>query len=476
MNGTPELQKELFTLLEEFFERATGKSAREFASLENFSKSVPSLRERLPQVQHAFDWALPRLFEHYGRQKTDLFKTAQEQGGLKVVLGGSSHFGKTQLNTVRRLILYADTVLIPDPVFSLLEAKRPDLRFQHVQLLETIFFLLRLKPVVDADLGYPPLILFPSYERLLAVNDPVTRSRMDRFQAGMFSQFLSRQFSSVEELIQYVESEGQAFINTVAARRLFVAPGGPIDEPLDLALERYRSEIKQWRTEEYVARLEALPKSSLLCNAILERLEPQYHLIENATEMRAQPLLSVEQQAYYFHLCASATEDLLQRLDFISPRTRSTIEALGKKSFEWLSNVPIGALVEMRVNNENEKFRERLSKATSELNDAGLADLDRVANEISHGIGSLLNEHRQSARKLEEKYKPKFVGMAAKGWATVGALLMPYLTPLIATVSGLGLGGSYLQAKLEQRAERRELASSLIGVLATAASADENIE
>jgi hypothetical protein len=35
-------------------------------------------------------------------------------------------------------------------------------------------------------------------------------------------------------------------------------------------------------------------------NALMERLGPQYHLLENAEELRAHPLLSIEQQAHYF--------------------------------------------------------------------------------------------------------------------------------------------------------------------------------
>jgi len=53
-------------------------------------------------------------------------------------------------------------------------------------------------------------------------------------------------------------------------------------------------------------------EASVVLNGILERLEPQFHLIENANETRGQPLLSIEQQAYYFRLCASAAEDLLE--------------------------------------------------------------------------------------------------------------------------------------------------------------------
>jgi len=476
MNNAIAQQRELFSLFDEFFQRSTGKTARGFAALDEFSETVPSLKTRAAKTQEAFKWGMPRLYALYARQKTDLFAAAGQQGGLKVVLGGGSHFGKTQLNAVRRFLLYADTVLIPDPVFALIETDRPEEKFPHVRLLEAMFFALRLKPFVDSDCAYPPIILFPSYERSLAKHDPTTQARLDHFHAGIFSQFLGRPFPSGGDVARYASEEGHDFLSAVASKKLFVAPNGPLDEPLDAAIERYRKEVRIWRTGGHLDLLEHLTDSQLVCNAILERLEPQYHLIENATELRAQPLLSIEQQAYYFKLCASATEDFLEDHEVISPATRATIEALSQQQFEWLSNAGVDALVEMRLNNENARFRDQLSKATSELNEASLSDLNRVSSEVARGIGGLLNEHRQSARKLEEKYKPKYGSLAAAGWVSCGALLLPHLSPLIASIPGITLAGKYVQTKVEQRREKRELASSLLGILATATNASDNVE
>lgn len=119
MNDGVQNQRELFALLDEIFQKATGKAPRAFAPLHGFNVAVrSSLPSRANQVQNALNWGIPKLYELYSRQRTSLFTAAGTQGGLKVVLGGSSRFGATQLDAVRRLILYADTVLIPDPVFA----------------------------------------------------------------------------------------------------------------------------------------------------------------------------------------------------------------------------------------------------------------------------------------------------------------------------------------------------------------------
>ena len=469
-------QRELFSLLDEFFQRATGKTPRKFASLDRFSETVPSLAARAPQVESAWEWAIPQLRDLYVRNWGSPFAAAAKQGGIKVVLGGSSRFGKTQLNAARRLALYADTVLIPDPIFAWLETERPEERFRHVQVLEAMFFLLRLKPFVDSTFGYSPILVFPSLDRLLSKHDPATQASESRFIAGTLSPLLERSFSSIEEVANYATDNGQEFLETVSRKKLFIGPGGPIDEPLDLAVERYRQEIRAWRSPEHIRQLEGLSESEFVFNAIFERLEPQFHLIENANELRAQPLLSIEQQAYYFRLCASAAEDLLEAQDAITPSTRALIEALSRKEFEWLSHAGIDALVEMRQNNENERFREQLSKSISPLSEASLADLDRVASEVSRSIGSLLNEYRKGAREIEDKYKLKYRGLAAGGWLTVGAMLIPHLAPLIATVPAITLVGAYYHTKTEELRERRTLASSLVGIFAQAKDSADDCE
>ncbi len=477
MNDAIQNQRELFALLDEIFQKATSRTPKAFAPLDGFNAAVKSaLPSRADKVQNALNRGIPKLYELYSRQRTSLFAAAGTQGGLKVVLGGSSRFGATQLNAVRRLILYADTVLIPDPVFAWIETPRPEERFRHIQLLEAMFFLLRLKPLADCASAYPPVIVFPSFERTLAQRDVATQAELEQFYLDVYSPLLGRRFSSVDQIAEYALAEEQAFLDTVARKHLFVAPGGPLDEPLDEAIERYRREVRKYRSDEHVAQLEAMPKGQLVGNATMERLEPQFHLMQNATELRAQPLLAIEQQAYYFKLLASLKEDALEGEQIISGETRATIDALSQKDLAWLSNVGIDALAEMRMNNENESFRERLAKTTSLLADADLGDMDRVVAEVTRSIGSLVNEHRQEAAKIEDKYKPKYSGMAVKGWLSVGAMLIPHLAPLVSVVAPAWLAGHYAQTKAQERREKRALANSLLGIVATAKTNLKSVE
>jgi hypothetical protein len=177
MNELIAYQRNLFAVYDEFFRRATGKSAKEFAPLDKFAETVPTLRSRSKAMENAFKWVEPELNKIYKHETIKAFGGAADLGGIKVVQGGGAHFRRTQLSAVKRMVLYTDTVLIPDPVFALTETERPEEKFHSIRILGEIFFLLRLKPLVDADLGVPPVVVFPSFDRLLSTQEPITKKR-----------------------------------------------------------------------------------------------------------------------------------------------------------------------------------------------------------------------------------------------------------------------------------------------------------
>jgi len=391
-------------------------------------------------------------------------------------MGGGAHFRTAQFAATKRMVLYTDTVLIPDPVFALIEADRPEEKFRSIRILEEMFYILRLKRLVHADLGVPPVVVFPSFDRFLQQHDKVSRERLTEFVGGTLGVLLNLPLTCIEDASAFATEHPEEFLEAVRTKELLVAPGGPIGEPLDDALRRYISEIGVWRTPSYMSTQSGLSDSQKVCTALLERLEPQFHLIENSIGMRAQPLLAVEQQAHYFKLIAKARNDSLERGSTISAATRASIAALATRRFEWLSNATIDALVEMRLNNENEQFRKRLAESTSILRDADFDDTDRVAAEVASGIGGLLNDYRSEAKRLEEKYRRKYRGLSGVSWLSVGAILIPHLAPLFAPTSFLGIAGTYAMTKMEARSKRKALANSLVGILANAQDDHGDVE
>ena len=181
IKSTVEYGRGLFARLEEFFLRATGKSAAEFATIETFSDVIrANAHDLASRAETAFVWLDTEVRAFQARGGLSAFPAAKQLGGIRLVLGGSSRFLGSQLNSVSTVVLDSDTVLIPDPIMPWLERDRTEERFRHVLLLQAVHALLHLKPLVDADLHCPPVVVFPSWEKSLEDRDAQKRRKVFR--------------------------------------------------------------------------------------------------------------------------------------------------------------------------------------------------------------------------------------------------------------------------------------------------------
>ncbi len=462
-----EYGRELFGHLEEFFLRVTGKSAAEFATVETFRDVIrASASETAPGSEAAFHWLDTKFRAFLARRGGDAFKDAKQLGGMNLVLGGSSRFLRSQLNSVSTAVLYSDTVLIPDPVMPWLERDRAEERFRHVLLLQAVHTLLQLKPLVDADLPYPPVVVFPSWEKTLEKHDAQTQESISQILTDVLSNSLGEEFAGFEEVIDYADRYSERFCEAVDRNHLFVAPGGPVNEALGEALARYRGEMAKWRSGDWLEAYDRLPIHRRLLSGVLERVTPVYHLLENAQEFGGHPLMCLEQHAHYFRLVSNTSSARLERLEVLDPRTIALVDALGSRRLQWLGGIPTDVLAKLRLDNENVAFRERLAASVGRLHESVLGDVDRVAAEVCHDLEGAIAEHDKEMRSIQEKYNRAHGQTAVLAVAAAGAALMPALAPLLGSVAPFALAATYGRAKIAELAEKRALTQSLVGVLA----------
>lgn len=464
-----EYQSEYFALLEDVFRRIFGKTACDFAAPRDFVGEMKKISgARLHDVAENCRKGLSEIRDFHAKHMLDAFAMSKCLRGMKLVLGGTSRFTPTHLGALRQTMLYADTFLIPDPVLPWLEEERMEERFYLVQPLVQIHALLHLKPLIDADMPYPAVVVFPSFERSLMKHDSVTMDGIGRLMMDFFGHYLGKSFDDETEIERYVVDNEGEFLNHVEEKALFIAPGEKVGAPLRKMLESYRKEIRTWRSQEHFETASKVPDGILALQGIAERLQPQYHMRENADELGAQPMMCIETHAHYFKLCADVFNDSLADNAAISTKNLSALRSLAEPKFKWLTEVPIEVLAKLRADGENEDFRRRIDGYVAQLHECKLEDLDSVSYEVNRGIESLLREHDKGAQALERKYQRKFGELAATGLLGFAASLYPSLAPLLGTVAVAGLSRGYIKEKIEQLRETKEMTRSLMGVLAKA--------
>jgi hypothetical protein len=393
-----------------------------------------------------------------------MFSEAKKLTGLKLALGGASHFGKSQFDSVRKMLLYADSVLI----LPWIESPRAEERFGSVRLLETAFHLLHLKPLADADLPSTPIVIFPSFEKSLEERDPTTRGRISLLVSRVLSYYLGRRFETLEEVQQFATTSEVEFLRAVDEQGLFVAPGGQVGQPLQEALEQYKAEIVQWRSQTYQAAMKDIPRGLLVLNGLAERLVPQYHLLENAEELFSCPLLCLPAQWHYHSLVSKVFAAQVQSQGYLDAQATGAPASISDSEGPWLGNIPIPQLVDLLLNQENARFRERLKALVSQLRGAPLNGLGRATSEVCRGIAELLKEHHTEAHAIQEKYKSRYGDQRVRQYVTVGATFMPALAPTLQDQRQPKVGLPHPGGESDLPTTKTESANSLLGVLAVA--------
>jgi len=328
--------------------------------------------------------------------------------------------------------------------------------------------LLHLKPLVDADLPYPPILVFPSWEKTLEEKDRHTQEAIRQLTADVFARYVDHGLASLDDVMQFAQGNPDHFLSAVDRHRLFIAPGGPLDEPLDAALRRYEADMETWRSPEWLAQYRSLPPQVRVLNGVLERLAPQHHLLENAEELTSHPLLSLEQHAHYYRLVSATNSARLEGLGVLRAETRALVDALGSQRLRWLSAVEVDTVLEPRRMDENAAFRKRLQSAVTRLHESQWNDVDRVASEVCREIADAIAEHDRDLKRVRARYKRLHGQTATMGVAAAGAVLIPSLAPFVGVVAPLALATKYVWDKIGEGAERRAVTKSLLGVLAVA--------
>jgi hypothetical protein len=462
--------KVYFQILEEFFIEATGTQPDKFAVGLSFSERVSRDAVGIAhRGQRAWETYVPKILKFQGENTELLLGAGKSIGGLKNVMGGSSRFPGAAFDGFRKFALYTDTIFIPDPVLPWLEVDREEERFRHVHLIEACHELLQLKPLVDANLPYPAVVVFPSWEKSLEANDEQTQDSLSGLILDFFSHYLNASFEDESEIMSYITSSGRDhFRQAVDRHHLFLPPEAESVLPFNEALEQYKRSIATWRSQEWIDAAEKAPPELLVFNGIIERLIPQFHIRDNAYTLGAQPLFWLEPHFHYFRLCSEGGNNELKDKGLLNSQTLSTLQSLLRPNLAWLGNVPIKDIARLREENQNETFRRRLSSYVTELSESQLDDLDRVAAEVTRGIAALLAEHDKEAKRIDEEYDKKHVATIVGSILTTGAAFYPWLAPFLGSAALLVPVGKAAIDFYNKFQDRQTLARSLTGTLSHA--------
>jgi hypothetical protein len=477
-------QRTLFRHYEDLFYALIGTASDSVASVEEIkARMLERVRHSASALALDFNAAAGQLEEFYRENSISTFRSAKSLGGVKVVSGGQRQFGPSALAATRIAGLYCDTQLIPDPVYPFF-AGQLHLNALQLQLAINLFHILPLRPLVDAQLAEPAVLIFQSFEEPLEEKDAITQAGIASLLVSVVAPVCDPSIKTAEELFEYARKHERNFLDTITRERLFIPPGGNAENvgSAEESVDVYLRELKGIRDESLLNQMHRLPRGVLVLNGILERLRPQYHLIENASELGAQPLLSQPTHWYYFERCSRAETRVLVNEKILSQESFDILRALQDDSLTWLANIPVSGLAELRQRMEHADVREQLNKVTAHLTEAGPADLESVVKEVRHGLAMLIQRQQKAIGDIENRYSPRNWTTGAKsifgGLAGASMFFMPSLAaatgvtaPLATALGALAAGGISLAGNaVGLHIEKRKASKTMLGMLAAARS------
>lgn len=468
------LQREYFELLEQFFMEAFGKAPNKFVKSEDelFGEAVQRYKNDkiLKQVFDAHQKYVPLISKFYSDHVNNFLQANKYIGGLKYVLGGSSRFPRIAFDGIRKYLLYADTIFVPDPVLPWFEVDRIEDRHFRVRMIEACFDLLKLKPLVDADLPYPAIIVFPSWEKSLSTKDDYTKDMISEFLLNFFSHYLGINFEDENEIRHYVSTDGSKhFRDIVINKRLFLPPDSPFPSEFSEAVKKYKNFLNDERSDEFLKLIDDWSAEELILNGISERLEPQVHVRDNASMLGADPLFWLEPHYYYFQLCSQLMTNELEQYGAINPQSTKILQSLNSAHLSWLGNISTKDLIKLRQDNCNEDFRKQIKEYFDTIENTRFDEINKVVPEVGRAISSLLTDHDKKAKLIIDKYERKYAITLGASVLTLGVDFCAFLAPHIGTFTTLGPIGKLVVDGYNHYRDYKLLKNSLFGVLSSAA-------
>lgn len=467
-NELYQYQSTYLEILNEFFVAIVGKEIILFNTFEEVHQEILRNSRNLHNAINAFADLSSRLEPLYARSGTEAYKFAKELDACKLVLGGSSRFYGTQLNATKRALLFSDTVLIPDPILPYLEKNRSEERFFYMSIIEATFYILQMNELNSKDFDILPFFVFPSWEKSLEQRDLDTQEQIKQLITDIFTHYVDSGIKSFDEIYNFSVNHEQIFLEQIAKNKLFVAPGRKPGEDIRTAMEFYKEEMLRMRSKEWCEEHLRKPDKLLIINAISERISPQFHLLENADELKSNPLLCIDSQAHYYKLVTSMKNSFISEYAKFDNQTDGIVKALTGTRMDFLSNIPYEQMINIRQSNENIQFREELRNLVNSLPSIKINDLNLVAGEVCAHIEASISKHRKEVEAIKNKYQTKHKQTAFLGYTSLMTMMYPALAPLFV---GLGVvGGKYINDKLEERNELREASHSMMGIISLAKS------
>ncbi len=339
------------------------------------------------------------------------------RGNIKGVFGGDL-FPAHDENIVSKCGLYTDTIILPDPFL------RSRHVFKHYPEEEHAYYMMRhglsilqYRQIACADIGTPVVVILPD-RTALEKDEREFCTRLGEYDSLIHSEKLfGRKFESVEEMSEFAQS-----LDTVEKAVAEIK-----DESRVLFDTSWKEDIStqlQKALENPDFNLQGIIKSpgEILTMTPVGRMVVSNELLIKSRRLNGTPIIEAPTSWRY----------LVWKMEYDAVRTeRETgacdlhvvrgLQELAGSEMEWLGDIPLDALIEIRRQGAMEEIREILGKGVNDLVNSNPDNFHRSRDQVFDNINQAFAEHQEKIRNLRGK-KWRFAGKHLGSFLVKGSL------------------------------------------------------
>jgi hypothetical protein len=360
-------------------------------AVKDIGGSIPGFNEWIAEL-----WGSASDTAHYH---------VQDLRGLKAVFGGET-FPQGNRNIVSSSGVYTDTIVLPDPFL-----RTQNLGFEVGSAEQVSWFvkaalsLLHYREAATAGLDVPLVVIVPDQTYLDQHEKEMLRTVSTPSALAHLEAMFGIAFGSLEEAGAYLTkftASSEVIAQLKDPKRLVF----DVDDqrPLEEQIENYM--------RGYVRRFHNTGAGEAVLLSAVGRMTQATDLLRRSTRLGGTPIIDAPTSWRYFAWRLDHDAQTLPSKDGrrLHLHMNKALQSAASGEMQWLGQVPVAALIEMRKNDVLPELRQMLSQGVEQLADLRPDNFYRTGDQVVENIQNAFDEHRKAIASLTGK-KWRFAGI-----------------------------------------------------------------
>ncbi len=454
MQEIKSIQVKYIELIKEFFSKEILETSKyeSIVQFEKYSKDckrssvlINTLSGTITNFEYKFRKLIRELDKYWEENDVNVSKFCHESNLNKITIWPDGNIEEL----TPKLLMFYDIILIPDPITNLGRIVIEKGFYQDALIYFSIISKLEVLTKADSDF---PLIIFFNYKKsnshsFISKNEDMANLYLES-QPGIiakkaFNEIVGQNLESIEpdSIMEELSKIGKSKLKKdFNYNKLHIFLGHFFEnyEGFELSNSRgvfdfissHRLEKRRMNIGDYIS--------------ILGLITTNFSIIQtrelNSNKLNSTNLITTFNKPFVQYKNDIISKDFGVTLNI--PKENLINYSLNQ-NFKWLNHIDIKTVLELRLTEDFERFREIMRNTSSKLKTSKIEEFPAASEELNkivkENVEQLIAKNKMKIDNLEKRRKISTIGFGATTLFTLASLAFPAILPLTIIASGYGI-------------------------------------